>query len=77
MKPHAYQADLDAHEEDDERCALCNEYADHPIHELDGVAIGGAEDEFVPPDEVDSGFDVRDPETVTGLFEDHFGQELP
>lgn len=70
MKPHSFQPDPSA---EDHRCALCNESAGHPIHELD---VGDAEDDFTPPDEPDSGFDVREPETVAGLFET-YGRDMP
>jgi len=95
MKPHTFQAsDDDFHL--DPSCDLCGENADHPIHELDGVAIGDAEDDeqldhrlraelsrawkeagFTPPDEPDSGFDVREPETVSDLFHGYTGRDLP
>lgn len=70
MKPHNYQADLDAHEEDDERCALCNEYADHPIHEMDGVAPGDAEDDFTPPDDDEPMHSEGFPPTVASFFDE-------
>lgn len=71
MKPHLFS------EEADGTCELCGLAADHPIHELDGVALGDAEDDFTPPDEPDSGFDVREPETVTDLFRGYNGRYLP
>lgn len=90
MKPHIFQSDpcLAA------RCDLCGHIEDHPIHELDGAAIGDAEDDFTrederrddeltgdlrdftPPDEPDSGFDVREPETVSDLFRGYTGRDL-
>lgn len=49
MKPHSFQPDPNAQPEQDpggtDICDLCGEDADHPIHELDGVAPGDAEDD--------------------------------
>lgn len=74
MKPHHF-----AHDDDHDRCALCNETSDHPIHELDGVPPGDAEDDFTPPDDEEPEFSDG-PETVATvacLFEDAYGQEMP
>lgn len=39
MKPHHFNEDADG------TCELCGKSADHPIHELDAVPIGDAEDD--------------------------------
>lgn len=57
MKPHSFQSPAGIIDE----CELCGHSADHPIHELDGVAIGDAEDD---PEPVDSGFDVPEDTTL-------------
>lgn len=61
----------------DASCELCGHTAGHPIHDDDEREDD--KDDFTPPDEPDepdSGFDVREPETVSGLFET-YGRDLP
>lgn len=45
MKPHSFQPDPDEYHSD---CDLCGETADAPIHEIDGVPPGDAEDDLPP-----------------------------
>lgn len=42
MRPHSFASDFDH----TEMCELCGETADAPIHELDGVLVGDAEDDL-------------------------------
>lgn len=90
MKAHYFQPDPlgAASPEDPIACDLCGETADHPIHDMDLAQVKEqvreaiAEDfnpreyDFTPPDEPDSGFDVREPETVSDLFHG-YGRDLP